>query len=158
MMFYDSLAAWLNSFLACMGGCLGTCGKPIDKLSYMVDKSGISEDFWTTSAYDILDATPSQKSMSWMSASNQNSLCNPASGNANNEFVNHGLLQWNQSRGQWTDCARHQPQCRRHEGLISSSATYDNLLAIRQRFHHPIPLAEMVCFLVDVWEKEGLYD
>ncbi|KAL9260420.1 hypothetical protein AKJ16_DCAP24350 [Drosera capensis] len=84
----------------------------------MVDKSGISEDFWTTKAYDILVGTPSQKSMCWMSASNQNSLCNRGSGNANNEFVNHGLLQWNQSRGRWTDCARHQSQCRRHEGLI----------------------------------------
>ncbi|KAH9614385.1 hypothetical protein KSS87_011930 [Heliosperma pusillum] len=40
----------------------------------------------------------------------------------------------------------------------SWNATYGNLLGTNKPFPQPIPLPEMVDFLVDVWEQEGLYD
>nr|GEX18323.1 mitotic spindle assembly checkpoint protein MAD2B-like isoform X1 [Tanacetum cinerariifolium] len=42
--------------------------------------------------------------------------------------------------------------------LLSWNATYDNLLGTNKPFSRPIPLPEMVNFLVDIWEQEGLYD
>ncbi|KAL9255990.1 hypothetical protein AKJ16_DCAP21465 [Drosera capensis] len=155
---YDSFAAWLNKFLACFGSCLGTCRKSTHasasnkqtKGPYTVEKPVISEDFWTTSTYDIDNsAAQSQRSMSSISASNQGSFCDSGCGTINHEFVNHGLLLWNQIRVQWTGGAGHRTR---------STATYDSLLANSQSFRHPIPLSEMVNFLVDVWEHEGLYD
>ncbi|KAK1576127.1 hypothetical protein Q3G72_004175 [Acer saccharum] len=51
-----------------------------------------------------------------------------------------GLLLWNQTRQRcW-------------------NATYDSLLGSNKPFPQPIPLPEMVDFLVDVWEQEGMYD
>ncbi|MQL78747.1 hypothetical protein Taro_011198, partial [Colocasia esculenta] len=35
---------------------------------------------------------------------------------------------------------------------------YEDLLSTNQPFPQPIPLAEMVDFLVDIWHEEGLYD
>ncbi|CAN0838626.1 hypothetical protein LINGRAHAP2_LOCUS2258 [Linum grandiflorum] len=40
----------------------------------------------------------------------------------------------------------------------SWNASYESLLGSRNRFTRPVPLSEMVDFLVDVWEQEGLYD
>ncbi|MFQ6644892.1 hypothetical protein Gotur_019942, partial [Gossypium turneri] len=42
--------------------------------------------------------------------------------------------------------------------LCSWNATYENLLGSNKPFPQPIPLSEMIDFLVDVWEQEGLYD
>ncbi|KAG5390849.1 hypothetical protein IGI04_032390 [Brassica rapa subsp. trilocularis] len=38
------------------------------------------------------------------------------------------------------------------------AASYDSLLGSNKLFSQPIPLNEMVDFLVEVWEQEGLYD
>lgn len=68
-----------------------------------------------------------------------------------------GLLLWNQSRQQWVGSKRtNQKQVR--EPRLSCNATYENLLGTNKSFSQPIPLSEMVDFLVDVWEQEGLYD
>ncbi|GAB4832859.1 hypothetical protein Ancab_006874 [Ancistrocladus abbreviatus] len=118
MMLYDSFAAWINSFLACMGGCLGNCTKPtgsctVDELSkgqqgLTLEKSSRSEDFWTTSTYDIDTSVGlSRRSISSLSTSNQSFCCDVGSGNTHSEFVNHGLLLWNQMRGQWTGGRTH---------------------------------------------------
>lgn len=40
----------------------------------------------------------------------------------------------------------------------SWNATYESLLGSTKTFAQPIPLGEMVDFLVDGWEQEGLYD
>ncbi|KAL3566135.1 hypothetical protein D5086_031550 [Populus alba] len=42
--------------------------------------------------------------------------------------------------------------------FCSWNATYESLLGSNKPFARPVPLAEMVDFLVDVWEQEGLYD
>ncbi|XP_022948689.1 uncharacterized protein LOC111452284 isoform X2 [Cucurbita moschata] len=74
-------------------------------------------------------------------------------------FVNHGLLLWNQNRQQWllNKKANRKEQLIR-EPKLSWNATYDSLLGSNKPFPQPIPLGEMVDFLVDIWEQEGLYD
>ncbi|KAE8696121.1 hypothetical protein F3Y22_tig00110676pilonHSYRG00080 [Hibiscus syriacus] len=44
------------------------------------------------------------------------------------------------------------------ENYICWNATYESLLGSNKSFPQPIPLSEMIDFLVDVWEQEGLYD
>ncbi|GKU87262.1 hypothetical protein SLEP1_g1693 [Rubroshorea leprosula] len=128
-----------------------------------VKKSTIYDDFWSTSAGEIdageIDDSvfPSQPSISSISISNQppdpsGSTSNPS------EFVNQGLLLWNQTRQQWLASKRSEKQTELQESRISRNATYDNLLGNNSPFPRPIPLPAMVNFLVDVWEQEGLYD
>ncbi|KAL6578100.1 hypothetical protein OROMI_010428 [Orobanche minor] len=38
------------------------------------------------------------------------------------------------------------------------STTYEDLLSTQEAFPEPIPLSEMVDFLVDIWHDEGLFD
>ncbi|CAA2984319.1 Hypothetical predicted protein, partial [Olea europaea subsp. europaea] len=38
------------------------------------------------------------------------------------------------------------------------SMTYEDLLSTNDPFSEPIPLPEMVDFLVDIWHDEGLFD
>ncbi|GMH04519.1 hypothetical protein Nepgr_006359 [Nepenthes gracilis] len=174
MILYDSFTSWINSFLACMGGCLGNrtkqaCILAADKpLKGPPHHGRIGEKFCkldylsTTSTYDIDNsAAQSQRSISSLNTSNQSFCGDLGSGSTsgNNEFVNHGLLLWNQIRLQWTGGRRHVNQsCHFRESRISLSATYDRLLASKEHFGQAIPLSEMVDFLVDVWEQEGLYD
>ncbi|KAH0687313.1 hypothetical protein KY285_017872 [Solanum tuberosum] len=42
--------------------------------------------------------------------------------------------------------------------LCSWNATYDSLFGSNKLLPMSIPLAEMVDFLMDFWELEGLYD
>lgn len=167
--------------------CLGSYNKP--KLITSVDdaqkelsvqgrttrKPSISEDFWTTSTLDMDNsAVQSQGSISSISTSNQ-TLDSVAAGSANSplEFVNHGLLLWNQTRQHWVGNKRsekrtqqvREPKLNTHclrmaksFWLCSWNATYETLLGSNKPFPEPIPLPEMVDFLVDVWEQEGLYD
>ncbi|KMT00673.1 hypothetical protein BVRB_9g219630 isoform A [Beta vulgaris subsp. vulgaris] len=82
-----------------------------------------------------------------------------SSSNPPSEYVNHGLLLWNQTRQRWVDNKnqsnkRHQVR----DPKISWNATYESLLGSNKPFSQPVPLAEMVDFLVDIWEQEGMYD
>jgi len=81
------------------------------------------------------------------------------SGNPPPEFVNHGLLLWNQIRQQWVGNKRSENRGQElREPRLSWNATYDGLLGSNKPFSRPIPLSEMVDFLVDIWEQEGMYD
>ncbi|GJP35272.1 hypothetical protein CLOM_g19766 [Closterium sp. NIES-68] len=42
--------------------------------------------------------------------------------------------------------------------VIKPGSTYEDLLSTSRPFPQPIPLPEMVRFLIQVWEQEGLYD
>ncbi|EHA8590834.1 putative Germin-like protein subfamily 1 member 15 [Cocos nucifera] len=102
----------------------------------------------------------SQRSISSISISAQN-LDHHGAGSTSNpsEFINHGLLLWNQTRQQWIGNKRHETQLQQvREPRLSWNATYDSLLGTNKPFPQPIPLSEMVDFLVDIWEQEGLYD
>ncbi|XP_019189628.1 PREDICTED: uncharacterized protein LOC109184044 isoform X1 [Ipomoea nil] len=173
MMLYSSFSAWITQFLACMGGCFGCCGKSqpiiaVDEPSKglriqgrLVKKHSISEDFWSTSTYEMENSTiQSQRSLSSISVSNQILSHNIGPGSTSNhsEFVNHGYLLWNHTRLQWLGSKKPENQRQVREPVLNWNATYDSLLGNNKRFPHPIPLSEMVDFLVDIWEQEGLYD
>ncbi|XP_041005988.1 uncharacterized protein LOC121250823 [Juglans microcarpa x Juglans regia] len=170
----SSIGAWIRHFLACTGGCFGCCSKPtpiiaVDEPSKglkiqgrMVRKPSISDDFWSTSTYDPDNSTiQSQRSISSISTSNQtlNSGSGIGSTSCNSHFVNHGLLLWNQTRLQWTGSSRSRDQTQKsREPRLSWNETYESCLGTKQPFPQPIPLSEMIEFLVDVWEQERLYD
>ncbi|CAL5438853.1 unnamed protein product [Camellia sinensis] len=173
MILYTSFAAWTNHFFACMGGCFGCYTKPtpiiaVDEPSkglriqgQMVKKPSASEDFWSTSTYEIENsAVQSQRSLSSISISNQSLMHNGGTGSTSNhsEFVNHGLLHWNQTRLQWMENKRCESHREVRKPSLSWNATYESVLGNNKRFSQPIPLSEMVEFLSDIWEQEGLYD
>ncbi|XP_058201816.1 uncharacterized protein LOC131316461 isoform X1 [Rhododendron vialii] len=168
-----SVPSWICRIFACMGGCLGCCTKPpliiaVDEPSkglrirgQAVKKPSISEDFWSTSTCEMDNsAVQSQRSVSSMSTSNLplDPYSNVGSTSNPTEFVNHGLLLWNQTRQQWTGNKKPLTSTQVREPKLSSNATYESLLGTNKAFRQPIPLPEMVDFLVDVWEQEGLYD
>lgn len=73
-------------------------------------------------------------------------------------FVNHAANAWHESRKRWMgDLAQRQKMIEK-DPIISWSTTYEDLLSTNEPFTEPIPLAEMVDFLVDIWHDEGLYD
>ncbi|KAF8389120.1 hypothetical protein HHK36_025806 [Tetracentron sinense] len=155
-------------------GCLGCCTKPtpiiaVDEPSKglriqgrTVKKPSILEDFWSTSTCEMDNsAVQSQRSISPISISNQTLDPHSATGSTSNpsEFVNHGLLLWNQTRQQWVGNRRSENNNQRvREPRLSWNVTYDSLLGTNKRFTQPILLSEMVEFLVDIWEQEGMYD
>lgn len=172
MQSYSYLPSWVSAIFTCMGGCLGSCSQPrftvaVDEPSNglriqgrPVRKNSISEDFWSTSTIEMDNsAIQSQKSFSSFSTSN-NPLDTHGAGSTSDttEFVNHGLLLWNQTRQQWLGNKRSQPRTQLREPTISWNATYESLLSTNKPFRRPIPLPEMIDFLVDIWEQEGVYD
>uniref|UniRef100_A0A5B7A7L2 Gag1-like clamp domain-containing protein n=2 Tax=Davidia involucrata TaxID=16924 RepID=A0A5B7A7L2_DAVIN len=173
MILYSSFTSWISDFLAWMGGCLGCCTKPTPIIAVdeptkglriqgrMVNKPSVSEDFWSTSTYEMDNsAVQSQRSISSISISNQSLGQSSGTGSTSNpsEFINHGLLLWNQTRLQWIGSKRSENQGKVRALGLSRNTSYESLLGTNKRFSRPIPLAEMVDCLVDIWEQEGLYD
>uniref|UniRef100_A0A5B7A604 Gag1-like clamp domain-containing protein n=1 Tax=Davidia involucrata TaxID=16924 RepID=A0A5B7A604_DAVIN len=173
MVLYGSFTSWISDCLACMGSCLGRCAKPspiiaVDEPSKglriqgrTVKKPSVSEDFWSTSTCEMDNsAVQSQRSISSISISNQSlSHCSGTGSTSNpSEFINHGLLLWNQTRLQWIGSKRSENQGKVRALGLSRNTSYESLLGTNKRFSRPIPLAEMVDCLVDIWEQEGLYD
>ncbi|KAI3454203.1 hypothetical protein Pfo_010866 [Paulownia fortunei] len=167
-----SVPSWISHLLACMGGCLGFCTKSPPVISVdepskglkiqgqRVRKHSLPEDLWSTSSDDMDNsAFQSHRSISSISTSNQTLDSHSSAGGTSNstEFVNHGLLLWNQTRQQWIGNKGSQKRVQPQEPKLSLNATYESLLGTSKPFPQPIPVAEMVDFLVDVWEQEGLY-
>lgn len=162
---------WIDHFLACMGGCFGCCTKSTPIIAVdeptkglriqgrAVKKPSISDDFWSTSTCDLENsAVQSQRSISSISTSNQ-TLNHYTGTSSNSDFVNHGLILWNQVRMQWIGSSKSENRTQQSwESKSSWPATYESLLGTKNPFPRPIPLSEMVDLLVDVWEHEGLYD
>ncbi|GJX17587.1 ABC transporter I family member 10-like protein [Tanacetum coccineum] len=74
-------------------------------------------------------------------------------------FINQGAIAWNENRRKWVGDQSQRSRARTPEDpVISWSTTYEDLLSNNDRFSEPIPLPEMVDFLVDIWLDEGLYD
>ncbi|OIW19212.1 hypothetical protein TanjilG_20337 [Lupinus angustifolius] len=157
-----------------MGGCVGRYSEPTlntdlvvasevpIKQDNAVKKSSTSEDFWTTSTHDMDNsAVQSQGSISSTSQTNQVVVPHGGSFKTGNhiEYVNHGRNLWNQTRQNWVGNKKPASQTQQlREPKLSWNATYESLLGNNKPFRQPIPLAEMVDFLVDIWEQEGLYD
>jgi len=125
-----------------------------------VKRRNLSDDFWSSSPRDMENsALQSRHSMSSMSTTAQPNDQQAAGSSSNpNEFVNQGLLLWHQTRQQWIGKRRRNSQGQSQEPKISRNATYESLLGSTKSFAQPIPLSEMVVFLVMSWEQEGLYD
>lgn len=122
------------------------------------------KNFWTSSSNDMenytRDSRSSRRSLSSISATNQSLDTTPGCNTDSNgtAFVNHAVMMWNEQRKEWTGSRpRLRPVCSNNP-VISTTSTYENLLGSSRPFPQPVPLPEMVKFLVDVWEQDGLYD
>ncbi|CAI0471373.1 unnamed protein product [Linum tenue] len=73
-------------------------------------------------------------------------------------FVNHAEIDWHERRKQWVGESSQRSKRMPREQIMSWTTTYEDLLCSQEPFQQPIPLAEMVDFLVDIWLEEGLYD
>ncbi|XP_016465233.1 uncharacterized protein LOC107788091 isoform X1 [Nicotiana tabacum] len=153
--------------------CLGCCIKPphvisVDRPSKgqkvqgkHLRKRSSRDDFWSSSACEMENsAFPSQRSISSISTSNQGLDPHSSSSTTNNnsEFVNHGLILWSKTRQEWIGSRTPEKRTAAGEPKLSFDASYETLLGTNKPFPQSIPLSEMVDFLVDVWEQEGLYD
>ncbi|CAN4098405.1 unnamed protein product [Withania somnifera] len=131
-------------------------------LDHLVHKAKISAEFWTTSTPDMENhsTAQSQGSISSISSSTQTHDAHGTVNTTNHsEFVNHGFVCWSQIRQQWVGHRSPENQPKQLlEPKLSWNATYGSLLGSNKPFPKRIPLAEMVDFLVDVWEQEGMYD
>ncbi|KAI8006171.1 hypothetical protein LOK49_LG07G01302 [Camellia lanceoleosa] len=73
-------------------------------------------------------------------------------------FVNHAAIAWQQNRKEWIGDQSQRSKRIQKDPIISWSTTYEDLLSTYEPFSEPIPLTEMVDFLVDIWLDDGLYD
>ncbi|KAK4430982.1 hypothetical protein Salat_0860200 [Sesamum alatum] len=83
----------------------------------------------------------------------------PAESSTNTSvFLNHAAIAWDESKRKWIgDVSQRSPRTPT-DPIINWSTTYEDLLSTTDPFSQPIPLAEMVDFLVDIWHDEGLFD
>nr|KJB55002.1 hypothetical protein B456_009G057900 [Gossypium raimondii] len=142
-------------------GCFGCFiavddpSKPLKIRGRKAKRSSCSEDFWNSSGCEMEHSgVQSQGSISSTNASN---LDPSGSTSHPSEFVNHGLLLWSQTRQQWLGNNKSEKRVQPRQPTISWNTIYESLHGNYKSFPHPIPLPEMVDFLVDVWEQEGLY-
>ncbi|KAL2533910.1 hypothetical protein Adt_07261 [Abeliophyllum distichum] len=73
-------------------------------------------------------------------------------------FVNHAAIAWQESRRKWIGDTSQRSERMPKDPIISWSMTYEDVLSTNDPFSEPIPLTEMVDFLVDIWQDEGLFD
>ncbi|GLJ06544.1 hypothetical protein SUGI_0041610 [Cryptomeria japonica] len=159
---------------ACMGGCVGGCAKPSPAIAadrpsrrHSSRRGGTSgnfllkKDWWSSSPEDMDNNVNNLHSVKIPSvgSTSQTEETQTLNGNDDNaSFVNHALNMWNENRRQWVGNRPQNPPQSNKEPVISWTTTYDDLLATNQPFAQPIPLPEMIDFLVDVWQEEGLYE
>ncbi|KAE9587579.1 hypothetical protein Lalb_Chr23g0275391 [Lupinus albus] len=168
----SSIISWIKDLFECMCGCFGCCTKPtpikaVDEATngrkiqgWTVKKPTTSDDFWSSSTRDV-DNSTFQSQRSIQSVSTLNQILGTSTEGNDHEFVNRGLLLWNESRLKWigSDSPKNQTQQTRETRLNANETyeTYETLLGSRRLFPKPVPLSEMVEFLVNVWEQEGMY-
>ncbi|PNX93104.1 hypothetical protein L195_g016253, partial [Trifolium pratense] len=121
----------------------GPSTKGLTKQGKAVEKPSTSEDFWTTSTHDMDNSiVQSQGSISSTSLNNQAVAPHGSSSNNPPEFVNHGLILWNQTRQRWVGNKKPESRTQQlREPKLSWNATYESLLTSNKPFRQPIPLA-----------------
>ncbi|KAJ6915152.1 hypothetical protein NC651_017209 [Populus alba x Populus x berolinensis] len=160
-------------------GCFGCCAKPptiseagatskgLRDQERLVKKYSMSDDFWSTSTGEMENSVVhSQGSLSSISTLNQplDPCCNAGSTSNPPEFVNRGKfksLTESFFLVKYKNFASLSPFSFHSailftDASVSWNATYESLLGSNRPLSRPVPLAEMVDFLVDVWEQEGL--
>ncbi|KAM0822409.1 hypothetical protein ACQ4PT_071515 [Festuca glaucescens] len=148
----------------CSGGCFGCCQdavKHVGELSKSLinhaQNPTVGEEFWSTTTIEV---DPADLRVSTIHPSSWD-LDQHGVGSSHHaaESANHGFSLWKQTRDEWTDHVRQQPAVKQiQEPVLSWNAAYESLLGSNKPFPQPIPLHEMVDFLVDIWEQEGFYD
>lgn len=84
---------------------------------------------------------------------------------ADDDSDKFGLPYWEKQRREWVsrgaspsgDGKKGAPPGGARAPVIDPDANYDDLLLTNEAFERPIPLPEMVDFLVDTWIDDGLY-
>ncbi|CAO2208847.1 unnamed protein product [Urochloa humidicola] len=148
----------------CSGGCFGCCDKAVKQLGELSrnlithDQIPIGEPFWSTTTIEVepsdLRGNSSISISTW-------GFDQHGTGSSHNlpELGNNGRVLWEQTRQEWTEIRSLRPKVKQvREPVLSWNAAYESLLGSNKPFPQPIPLHEMVDFLVDIWEQEGLYD
>ncbi|KAI4380657.1 hypothetical protein MLD38_006824 [Melastoma candidum] len=174
VMLSSSSSVWIRHLLSCVGGCFGCYSKPTPIIAVdepakglriqgqPVHKPSFSDDFWSSSTFDVDNGLfLSQRSLSSVSLSNSNLNHPNWNGSMSNdgEFVNHGLILWNESRIQWLKNGISEDKAKQKRGrALSWNASYESVLGRKTPFPRPVPLSEMIEFLVETWEQEGMYD
>ncbi|EXB96196.1 hypothetical protein L484_017045 [Morus notabilis] len=72
--------------------------------------------------------------------------------------INYGATAWHENRKKWVGDKSQHTKRNEKDPIISWTTSYDDLLSSNAPFSEPIPLPEMVDFLVDIWQDEGLFD
>ncbi|KHG12853.1 Elongation factor Tu, plastid [Gossypium arboreum] len=166
--FFDYFEPQFHMLISDSSGCLGCfqSSKGLTTQHWKLKRSSFSEDFWSSSACEIENSPlKPQRSISSISISSH-SLDLSGSTSRPSEFVNHGkficLLLWNQTRQQWVGNKKSEKWTQPRESMLSYSCNWnavdDSLHGSTKHFPKPLPLSELVDFLDDVWEQEGLYD
>ncbi|KAL5569412.1 hypothetical protein UlMin_025987 [Ulmus minor] len=73
-------------------------------------------------------------------------------------FVNYAAIAWHENRRKWVGDQSQRVKPPARDPIISWSSSYEDLLSTNEPFSEPIPLTEMVDFLVDIWYDDGLFD
>ncbi|KAI5060241.1 hypothetical protein GOP47_0024661 [Adiantum capillus-veneris] len=151
-------------------GCIGIRAKASSDI--MVEKSSAvhsskrglrghslqsQRNWWATSSGEMENQRRPLEQNTPRSAHDQDikSLGNEANGTV---FVNHALLLWEEQRRQWVGNRRERSSKDACEPVLSAETTYEDLLTTSRPFPRPVPLKEMMQFLVKIWMQEGLYD
>ncbi|XP_039052304.1 uncharacterized protein LOC120193957 [Hibiscus syriacus] len=115
-------------------------------------KASFSDDSWNSSACEM-----EYSGVLSLSANNNASNLDPSGSTTQlSDFINHGLLLWNQTRQQWRGNKKTENRVLPREPTTNSNTIYESLHGDYKPFPHPIPLSEMVDLLVEIWEQEGL--
>ncbi|PPR83044.1 hypothetical protein GOBAR_AA37667 [Gossypium barbadense] len=69
----------------------------------------------------------------------------------------YAAISWHENRRKWTGDKSQKARKISKDQVISWSTTYEELLSTNEPFSEPIPLPEMVDFLVDIWHDDGLF-
>ncbi|KAF3441813.1 hypothetical protein FNV43_RR15728 [Rhamnella rubrinervis] len=110
------------------------------------------------SSLDTMETNGSDPNSYESQPSNASNTASEEKPTENDVFVNHAEVAWHEMRREWIGDVSQRPHRAPREPIMSWTTTYDDLLLSTEPFQQPIPLAEMVDFLVDIWLEEGLYD
>lgn len=73
-------------------------------------------------------------------------------------FINYAAIAWHENRKKWVGDQSQRAKRMEKDPVISWTTAYEDLLSTNDPFAEPIPLSEMVDFLVDIWYDEDLFD
>mmetsp|Transcript_1239 Transcript_1239/g.5038 ORF Transcript_1239/g.5038 Transcript_1239/m.5038 type:complete len:90 (+) Transcript_1239:1197-1466(+) len=81
----------------------------------------------------------------------------PATEMEGENWENKALVMWNEQRLAWRKKKGERKSKAPRRPVISVDTTYEDMLTTNVPFPQNVPLPEMVDFLVDVWDEDGLY-